>query len=139
MERFPPPAVTLSWRTPSGTPHTARLLLTNDDGRPLWRNKFNERVWNPARRAAGVTNPTRQDGTHALRHHFASVLLDAGESIKALSEYLGHHDPGFTLRTYTHLMPSSAERTRRAIDGLFGGSDQGRDGPGTAQGVESAL
>ncbi|RRR85202.1 hypothetical protein EHS43_09165 [Streptomyces sp. RP5T] len=37
----------------------------------------------------------------------ASVLLDAGESIKALSEYLGHSDLGFTLRTYTNLLPSS--------------------------------
>lgn len=53
---------------------------------------------------------------HALRHFYASILLDAVESIKALSEYLGHADPGFTLRTYTHLMPSSGERARRAID-----------------------
>lgn len=133
LSRFEPPAVTLPWRTPTGAPTTVRLLVTNDERRPLWRNKFNERVWNPARRAAGITRPTRQDGTHALRHHFASVLLDAGESIKALSEYLGHHDPGFTLRTYTHLMPSSAERTRRAIDGLFGGAHLGGDGPETAQ------
>jgi integrase len=57
---------------------------------------------------------------HALRHFYASTLLDAGESIKALAEYLGHADPGFTLRTYTHLMPSSEERTRRAIDEAFG-------------------
>ncbi len=55
---------------------------------------------------------------HALRHFYASVLLDAGESIKALSEYLGHHDPGFTLRTYTHLMPSSETRTRAAVDAV---------------------
>jgi hypothetical protein len=48
-----------------------------------------------------------------------SVLLDAGETIKALAEYLGHSDPGFTLRTYTHLMPSSESRTRRAIDLVF--------------------
>jgi integrase len=27
---------------------------------------------------------------------------------RAVSEYLGHADPGFTLRVYTHLMPSSA-------------------------------
>jgi integrase len=53
---------------------------------------------------------------HALRHYYASVLLDAGESIKAVAEYLGHTDPGFTLRVYTHLMPSSHERTRRTID-----------------------
>jgi hypothetical protein len=56
---------------------------------------------------------------HALRHAYASVLLDAGESIKALSEYLGHSDPGFTLRTYTHLLPSSETRTRKAIDDAF--------------------
>lgn len=47
------------------------------------------------------------------------MLLDAGESIKAVSEYLGHADAGFTLRTYTHLMPSSAERTMRAVDDAF--------------------
>lgn len=57
-------------------------------------------------RAADVAT-MRDNGMHALRHFYASVLLDAGENIKALSEYLGHHDPGFTLRTYTHLMPAS--------------------------------
>lgn len=64
--------------------------------------------------------PTRLTGMHALRHFYASTLLDAGESNKAPSAYLGHTDPGFTLRTYTHLMPSSEERTRRAIDEVFG-------------------
>lgn len=47
------------------------------------------------------------------------MLLDAGESIKALSEYLGHSDPGFTLRTYTHLPPSSETRARKATDDVF--------------------
>ncbi|BFU46216.1 hypothetical protein KRMM14A1004_44530 [Krasilnikovia sp. MM14-A1004] len=32
----------------------------------------------------------------------------------------GTPDPGFTLLTYTHLMPASEERTRAAIDALFG-------------------
>jgi integrase len=47
------------------------------------------------------------------------VLLDAGENIRALSQYLGHSDSGFTLRTYTHLMPSSEGRTRKAVDSLY--------------------
>lgn len=68
---------------------------------------------------------------HALRHFYASVLLDAGESIKALSEYLGHHDPGFTLRTYTHLMPASQTRTRAAVDAVWA-APVANDGPGTA-------
>ncbi|PVC71846.1 hypothetical protein DBP18_17365 [Streptomyces sp. CS081A] len=58
----------------------------------------------------------------------------AGENIKALSSYLGHGDPGFTLRVYTHLMPSSDGRARRAVDGLYEDPGSTPDGPGTAQG-----
>lgn len=72
---------------------------------------------------------------HALRHFYASVLLDAGENIKALSHYLGHSDPGFTLRVYTHLMPSSDARARKAVDSLHEGTDPTPDGPETAQGL----
>ncbi len=57
---------------------------------------------------------------HALRHHYASVLLETGVSIGAVSEYLGHHDPGFTLRIYAHLMPESEDRARVAIDAALG-------------------
>ncbi|GAA1537852.1 hypothetical protein GCM10009827_065910 [Dactylosporangium maewongense] len=79
---------------------------------------FDALTWNPAIEAAGIER-SRETGTHALRHYFASVLLDAGESIKALAEYLGHWDPAFTLRQYTHLMPASQGRTRAAIDRVF--------------------
>ena len=53
---------------------------------------------------------------HALRHHYASILLAGGVDIGAVSEYLGHHDPGFTLRVYRHLMVSDTERARKAIE-----------------------
>ncbi|NBE83068.1 tyrosine-type recombinase/integrase [Micromonospora sp. NEAU-HG-1] len=69
---------------------------------------------------------------HVLRHTYASVLLDAGENIKALSLYLGHSDPGFTLRVYTHLLPTSEDRTRRAIDAAFGHGPTDPDGLTTA-------
>lgn len=98
-------------------------------GRAYNRSVFNMGDWKRALAAAGVIPPRErgarylqaapEDGMHALRHAYASVLLDAGESIKALSEYLGHSDPGFTLRTYTHLLPSSETRTRKAIDDAF--------------------
>ena len=76
---------------------------------------------------------SRANGMHALRHFYASVLLDAGESIKAVSEYLGHSDPGFTLRTYTHLLPSSEQRTRQAVDRALAGGASTVDGLTTAQ------
>lgn len=71
------------------------------------------------------------NGSHALRHFYASTALHEGESIKAPSEYLGHADPGFTLRTYTHLVEESAERTKRAVDAAFG--------QGTPECVDDAL
>ncbi len=94
------------------------LIFTTRERKPINRNYFNPKVWKPALVAAGI-EPTRANGMHALRHYYASVLLDAGESIRALAEHLGHADPGFTLRTYTHLMPSSEDRTRRAVDDAF--------------------
>jgi integrase len=119
IEQFPPLAVTLPWQQPDGELVTARLLVWTREAAALNRNYFNHFLWKPALRRAGVPEPKRAEGFHALRHFYASVLLDGGESIKALSEYLGHADPGFTLRTYTHLMPSSSERTRQAVDGVF--------------------
>ena len=57
---------------------------------------------------------------HALRHHYASVLLDGGVSIRAVAEYLGHADPGFTLRTYAHLMRNREDRARAVVDASLG-------------------
>lgn len=101
-----------------GDPVTVPLILSTRERTALNRNYFNTFIWKQALREA-VVETSRENGTHALRHHYASVLLDSGESIKAVSEYLGHADAGFTLRTYTHLMPSSDQRTRKAVDEAF--------------------
>ncbi len=118
LTEWSPVAVTLPWEEPTGQLVTAELVIYGRTKVALDRNTFNRSAWHPALAVAGVER-SREQGMHALRHFYASVLLDAGESIKALSQYLGHSDPGFTLRTYTHLMPSSEERTRNAINGVF--------------------
>ena len=48
------------------------------------------------------------------------MLLADGVTIRDLADFLGHADPGFTLRTYTHLMPSSQSRARQAVDRCWG-------------------
>ena len=48
------------------------------------------------------------------------ITLADGVNIKELAEYLGHGDPGFTLRLYTHMLPSSHERARKAVDTRLG-------------------
>lgn len=94
------------------------LLFTTREGNPISRNHFNRHVWRPALRCAGI-EPGRHNGMHALRHFYASALIDVGEQANAVAEHLGHADPGFTLRVYAHLFPSSEDRARRAIDTLF--------------------
>jgi integrase len=42
---------------------------------------------------------------HDLRHTHASLLVASGESIKVVSERLGHAHPAFTMHTYQHLLP----------------------------------
>ena len=59
----------------------------------------------------------------------ASACLHNGVDIRALASFLGHHDPGFTLRTYVHLMPSADDRMRQAVDAVFASFD----GPETAR------
>lgn len=58
---------------------------------------------------AGIT-------THDLRHHYASVLLAAGESVIAVAERLGHENATLVLKVYGHLLPDSEDRTRKAVD-----------------------
>jgi integrase len=126
--------ITLPWLAPEGKPVTASLLFSNERG-AIHRGWFNSQVWIPALVAAGVVKPFRKGeyredarihGMHALRHTFASALLSNGVDIRTLAEYLGHTDPGFTLRTYTHLMPSAEARARAAIDLAFNLPDASR-------------
>jgi integrase len=118
LAKWPVREISLPWRSHHAKRVTATLMATTRERTVINRSYFNSHVWKPALREAGVP-VSRENGTHALRHFFASALLDGGESIRAVSEYLGHADPGFTLRVYTHLMPASAERTRKTIDAVF--------------------
>ncbi len=77
--------------------------------------------------AAGAGLP---DGTtsRALRHHYASVLLDAGESVHAVAERIGD-TPQMVLSVYGHLMPDKEDTTRRAVDAAWkAAGDQAAEG-----------
>ncbi|WP_406355293.1 site-specific integrase [Streptomyces sp. NBC_01635] len=142
MDACKPVEIRLPWRVPEGPKVSARLVFTAEQGGIVWRSNFNAKEWKPALAAAGLLpaagennryESAREHGMHALRHFYASALLDAGENIKAVSEYMGHADPGLTLRVYAHLMPDSRERARRAIDTVFQRLSREDHGPQTAQ------
>ncbi|MEU1397464.1 hypothetical protein ABZ403_15570 [Micromonospora zamorensis] len=75
---------------------------------------------------------------HVLRHTYASVLLDAGESVRPCRQPSATPTQGFTLRTYTHLLPTSEDRTQRAIDTAFGEDQAAEDVPEALDGLETA-
>ena len=64
---------------------------------------------------------------HGLRHTFASILIALGEDPRYVMAQIGHTDPTFTLRLYTHLMRRDdddrerlAELVGRALSGTNG-------------------
>lgn len=75
-------------------------------GTPLSAHNVRHRVLRPTVKALGL----EWVGFHTFRHTCASVLFQSrdqgggGKDVKQVQEWLGHADPGFTLRTYVHLM-----------------------------------
>ena len=57
---------------------------------------------------------------HKLRHTFASILVAIGKDPKTVMEALGHTDPKFTLKVYTHIM-ARGEAERRRLKALVAG------------------
>lgn len=84
--------------------------------RRTWTTSHYGKVLVAAAGAAGLPPGTT---SHDLRHHYASVLLAAGESVVAVAERLGHKNASLVISTYGHLMPDSEERTRQALDGAW--------------------
>lgn len=55
---------------------------------------------------------------HGLRHSHASMLINAGANIKAISERLGHTDIKTTLNTYGHLYKSADAAIAAMLDNI---------------------
>jgi hypothetical protein len=115
-----PAEVTLPWvekGKPNSKPVTAGLLFTTPAGAAIRRTTFND-TWRASLMTAGIEQRP-DNGCHVLRHTAASAWLAAGVDIRTVAEFLGHNDPGFTLRTYTHFIPDAADRARKAMDAFF--------------------
>jgi integrase len=96
-------------------PGPGGLLWYTSTGRPINHDHYRIRF------TAAVRKAKLPEGTtpHDLRHHYASVLLAARESVIAVAERLGHDNANLVLSTYGHLMPDQEDRTRKAIDGAW--------------------
>jgi integrase len=57
---------------------------------------------------------------HDLRHSHASLLLSGGQSLRAVSQRLGHSDPALTLRIYAHALPGDDATLAESLGKMFG-------------------
>ncbi|MET8879742.1 tyrosine-type recombinase/integrase [Streptomyces rubiginosohelvolus] len=120
---------------------TFGLVLTTKYGNAIAANTWNTEIWKPALARAGVIPPRAKgakpwqwqaapkDGFHVLRHRYASLVLEAGESVVTLAEWLGHSSPTITLDHYAHFMPEAGKKGRRAIGSLLGERAEESSGP----------
>jgi integrase len=112
-------------------------LFYGTNGRPYDHDVYGSRIFSATSaklaEAKGSTFPAGIT-SHDCRHHYASILLAAGESVVAVAERLGHDSAEMVLRVYGHLLPDSEDRTRRAVDDAWGTPPGAPRGVATAQG-----
>lgn len=102
------------------------VFATDAGGRPS-KDNLRSRVIQAAIKLANETLEAEgfvplPDGLtpHGLRHTYASILIALGKNPNHVMEQIGHTDPAFTLRLYTHAMRSESseeDRLRALVDG----------------------
>jgi len=85
-------------------------VFADENGAPFYSMSF-QRIFKRALQKAGL----RHVRVHDLRHTFASLLIQAGESLAYVKDQLGHHSIKVTVDIYGHLCP---EGNKAAVDRL---------------------
>ncbi len=58
---------------------------------------------------------------HDLRHAFATLMIESGEDLGAVSRILGHADFATTADVYAHLTPAMLDRAAERMESILGG------------------
>ena len=99
------------WVFPATRPHRDRE--TGNARRHHLHETVLQRAVREAAERAGITPRVT---CHALRHSFATQLLESGYDNRTIQELLGHRDVSTTM-TYTHVLSRGGRGVRSPLDG----------------------
>lgn len=89
-------------------------VFISEEGTPLDACNFRNRIWYKLLTKTGLHHIR----IHDLRHTFASLLIQQGESLAYVKEQLGHGSIQITVDTYGHLVPGGNRQAVDKLDGL---------------------
>ncbi len=92
------------------------LVFPDPDGGPWDEVYWYSNIFKPALRRAGLPASVR---FHDLRHTYASLLIQQGEPLFAVSRQLGHSTTNVTESTYGHLFPSTLDAMSARLDATY--------------------
>lgn len=94
-------------------PEPSALVFTGRHGGAL-RCSNVMRMWRRAATRAGMERVT----PHLLRHTSATLLIDAGASVKDVQAHLGHADGAVTLNIYSAVMHGRSDELAQRLEAL---------------------
>jgi integrase len=97
-------------------------VFPNSVGRVTRYGTFHDLVWKPLLAAAAL--PYRKP--HAMRHSYATWLLEEGADLRYVKDQMGHASLEETEGTYGHLAPERHEPRVALLDAYLGSTTAGR-------------
>ena len=94
-------------------PANAYLFHASEPVIPLRNSNFRQRILTPALKRAGLSATITP---HHFRDTCASLAIQAGANVLAVSKLLGHKDPSVTLRHYASLFPNELNAVAESLE-----------------------
>jgi integrase len=91
------------------------FVFTNEKGRLIDKDNWRRRIFNKALEKAEL----RRVRIHDLRHTYATLRINKGDSIADVSKQLGHHSVKLTLDIYYHWIPGKKKSEVDELDDPF--------------------